>query len=474
MNKKTKWILISVAVLTLVLIVLSKVGAFGKEEGTKVTAEKVEKRTIIEVVNASGKIYPEVEVKVSPDISGEITMLQIAEGDTVKKGQILARIYADAYNIQKSQAASGVAQSQAQVAVQQAQVNNSVAALEALRAQQEQAEKAFNMQKNLYNDKVISANEFNTADATYKAAKANYNAAVQSIGGTKAGVQSARANVQTAQASLQRANTDLGRTVIVAPMDGVVSLLNVKKGEKVAGNSFNVGTEMLRIADMDKIELRVDVGENDVPKVKLGDSAIITVDAYSDRKFKGLVTQIASSNNGAASLLGTATSTDVTQYKVYVRILKESYVDLLGKGNFPFRPGMSANADIQTKTQANIIAVPINAVTTREKGDTISASSTTSSSSKAKKTTDNTTAENANEVKEDEVLTVVFVKDKENKIVRKVVKTGIQDINYIEIATGLAIGDEVITGPYEVVSKTLKIGAKVKVVDKKELFDLKN
>jgi HlyD family secretion protein len=468
MNKKTKWILIGLALLVVVLIVLSKVGAFGKEEGTKVTAEKAQKRNITEIVNASGKVYPEVEVKVSPDISGEITMLTVQEGDTVKRGQILARIYADAYNIQRSQAASGVAQSQAQVGVQKAQVSNSQAALGALQAQQEQAERTYNMQKQLYNDKVISASEFNVSDANYKTAKANYNAAVQSINGVKAGVQSARANVQTAQASLQRANTDLGRTVIVAPMDGVVSLLNVKKGEKVAGNSFNVGTEMLRIADMDKIEIRVDVGENDVPKVKLGDSAIVSVDAYSERKFKGLVTQIASSNNGASNQLASATS-DVTQYKVYIRILKESYADLLGKGSFPFRPGMSANADIQTNTHTNVVSVPINAVTTRDKND-----STDTKMDKSKKSDDEDAevTQNTNSI-EDDIEVVVFVKDKDNKVKKVPVKTGIQDINNIEIISGLKEGEEVITGPYDVVSKTLKKGKQVKVVDKKELFDTK-
>ncbi len=462
MNKKTKWILISLAVLLVLLVILSKVGAFGKAEGLKVTAEKAQLRNIIEVVNASGKIYPEIEVKVSPDISGEITELTVAEGDTVKKGQLIARIYADVYDIQRSQAASGVAQSQAQIGISQAQVGNSQAALEALRAQQEQAEKTYQMQKQLFDDKAISRNEFNGAEANYKTAKANYNAAQQGIKSGQASVQSAVANKQSAQANLQKATKDLGRTIITAPMDGVVSLLNVKKGEKVAGNSFNVGTEMLRIADMDKIEIRVDVGENDVPKVKLGDSALVTVDAYSDRKFKGIVTQIASSNNGAASANALVSSgSDVTQYKVYVRILKESYTDLLGKGNFPFRPGMSASADIQTKTQRNVVSIPINAVTTRDKNDS------TKSNVVLNNTDDNTAAI-------DDIEVVVFVKGTDNKVTKKVVKTGIQDINNIEITAGLKAGDEVITGPYDIVSKTLKQGSEVKVVDKKELFSKKD
>lgn len=452
MKKSTKWILISVAVLVVVLLVLSKAGAFGKDEGIKVSAEKVVARTIIEVVNASGKIYPEIEVRISPDISGEITELNVQEGDTVKKGQLLARIYADVYNIQKNQAASGVVQSQAQVA-------NSSAALGALKAQLEQAKRTYDMQKSLFDEKVISQSEFNVADANYKSSQANYTAA-------NAGIRGTQASVSSAQANLAKANTDLGRTAIVAPMDGVVSLLSVKKGEKVAGNSFNVGTEILRIADMDKIEIRVDVGENDIPKVKLGDSALIDIDAYSGRKFRGLVTQIASSNNGAAtqSALASAASTDVTQYKVYVRLLPESYSDLLGKGTFPFRPGMSANVDIQTKTMKNVLSVPINAVTTRDKGD--SSKTTTTSKKPADATEEKTTSI-------DNLDVLVFVKTADNKVKKVKVKTGIQDINYIEVTEGLKGGEEVITGPYDVVSKTLKVDTKVKVVDKKELFEKK-
>ncbi|MFT3909227.1 MAG: efflux RND transporter periplasmic adaptor subunit [Ferruginibacter sp.] len=451
MNKKTKWILIIVGILVVVLVVMSQAGVFGKDEGTKVTAEKAQRRTIIEVVSASGKIYPEIEVKVSPDISGEITELTVAEGDTVKKGQLLARIYADLYDIQRDQAASGVAQSQAQVA-------NSQAGLDALLAQQEQAQRAYDMQKKLYDDKVISQSEFNIADANLKSAKANYNAA-------KEGIRSGQAGVSSAVANLNKANKDLGRTEIIAPMDGVVSLLSVKKGEKVAGNSFALGTEILRIADMSKIEVRVDVGENDVPKVKLGDSAIIDVDAYSDRKFKGYVTQIASSNNGAATQSSlTSTSSDVTQYKVYIRLVPESYMDLVGKGSFPFRPGMSASADIQTKTQTNVLSVPINTVTTREKDD----------STKVEKKKDDAEIKHTSEVTNlDDLEVIVFVLDKDNKVSRHIVKTGIQDINNIEITEGIKEGDMVITGPYDVVSKTLKKGDMVKVVDKKELFENK-
>ena len=453
MSKQTKWILISLGILLVILLILSRTGVFGKGEATKVTAEKAQRRTIIEVVNASGKIYPEVEVKVSPDISGEITELLVQEGDTVKKGQVLARIYADIYNIQRKQAASGVEQVSAQV-------DNSRAALDALNAQMEQAQRTYDMQKKLYDEKVISRNEFNVAEANLRSSKANYNAAQQSI-------RSGQASVKTAMSSLEKANKDLSRTAVIAPMDGVVSLLNVKKGERVVGSNLMSGTEIMRIADMAKIEVRVDVGENDVPKVKLGDSTIVEVDAYNNRKFKGIVTQIASSNNGAASQNALAnTSTDVTQYKVYIRLLPESYADLLGKGSFPFRPGMSASADIQTKTHINVLSVPINAVTTRDRNDSLK-------TDKKKAADENNVKANSTASLMDELEVVVFVKDKDNKVKKVKVKTDIQDINYIEITGGLKEGDEVITGPYDIVSKTLKNGTIVKVVDKKELFDKK-
>ena len=450
MSKTVKWILIGLVALVVILVGLKAAGAFGKDEGTKVTTEKAQKRTIIEIVNASGKVYPEVEVKVSPDVSGEITELTVQEGDSVKKGQILARIYADIYSIQANQAASGVVQSRAQVA-------NASAGLNALKAQMEQAQKTFTMQKQLFGDKVISANEFNVADANYKAAMANYNAAKEGIVGGQAAVQSAQSN-------LAKANKDLSRTAIVAPMDGVVSLLNVKKGERVVGSNLMAGTEILRIADMNKIEIRVDVGESDIPKVHLGDSAIVTVDAYTDRKFKGIVTQIASSNNGANAQSALAnTSTDVTNYKVYVRLLPESYADLLGRSSYPFRPGMSASADIQTRTDKNVLSVPINAVTTREKSDSVQ-------QKKDPAATDADAAAAAKNISADDLEVVVFVLGKDGTVKKVKVKTAIQDINYIEITEGLQPNDEVITGPYEVVSKTLKEKDKVKAVDKKELF----
>ena len=456
MSKTLKWIIFSLVGLIILLVILKKSGMLGKDEGVKVSTEKVTKRTIVETVNASGKVYPEVEVKMSPDISGEIVELNVAEGDSVKKGQVLARIYADIYATQRDQASAIVNQQQAQVA-------NVSASIEAIRAQLDQAKKTYDMQKQLFDEKVISQSEFNTADAAYKSAQANLNAAKQNIRGSQAGVQSARA-------ALSKANKDISRAALVSPMEGVVSLLNVKKGERVVGSSLMAGTEMMRIADLRKIEVRVDVGENDIPKIHLGDSATVEVDAYNNRKFKGIVTQIASSNNGAASSQ-TVTGTDVTNYKVYISLLPESYQDLMDPSkpkSFPFRPGMSASADIQTKTHENRLAVPINAVTTRDKNDTVNSKNYTADKSSADVNITGKTNSNSDDLEE-----VVFVLQKDGTVKKTKVRTDIQDINYIEILGGLNEGDEVITGPYDVVSKTLKTGGKVKVVPKSELFDKK-
>ncbi|MEO6455999.1 MAG: efflux RND transporter periplasmic adaptor subunit [Ginsengibacter sp.] len=455
MSKTLKWIIFSLIAVIILLIILKKSGAIGKEEGVKVSTEKVTKRTIIETVNASGKVFPVVEVKMSPDISGEIVELNVEEGDSVKKGQILARIYGDIYATQRDQAAAVVSQQQAQVA-------NASASIGASKAQLDQARKTFEMQKELFDEKVISKSEFIAADAALQSAQATYNAALEGIRGGQAGVQSARA-------ALSKANKDISRATLVSPMDGVVSLLNVKKGERVVGSSMMAGTEMMRIADLNNIEVRVDVGENDIPKVHLGDSATVDIDAYYNRKFKGVVTQISSSNNGAALQSGSSTSTEVTNYKVYIRLLPESYMDLMDPKKpkaFPFRPGMSASADIKTKTHDNRLAVAINAVTTRDKNDTVSNKNKPgNASTKTSEITD------AAAVNSDDLEEVVFIVQKNQKVKKVKVRTDIQDINYIELLSGLKEGDEVVTGPYNVVSKTLKDSLLVKVVPKTELFE---
>lgn len=445
-----KWIWIIAGILLLLFIVSRVVGK--KDSTEKVAVEKAARRTIVESVNASGKVYPEVEVKISPDISGEITELNVEEGDSVKRGQVLARIYADIYALQRDEAAARVNQSSATV-------DNSSAALDALRSTLDQAQLVYDRNKKLFEDKVISKAELEQYETSLKTAQANYNAAQQNIRGLKA-------NVQASQVGLNRANKDLGRTTLTAPMDGVISSLKVKKGERVAGNSFNVGTEMMTVADMSIIEVRVDVGENDIVKINVGDSADVEVDAYNNRKFKGVVTKIASSTK---STNGITTTNDVTNYEVRIRLDKTSYADLAAK-KFPFRPGMNASADIKTRRVDNALAVPITAVNARLKGSDKNIEDK-KKEDKVNKDAEDDALNTATITPEDELEEVVFVLQKDGTVKKAVVKSGIQDINYIEILSGISPGEEIITGPYNAISKKLKTGMKVNVVPKEKLFE---
>jgi len=468
MKKSTIWIIVALVVIISGLILAKKKGWIGEEEGTKVAIEKVTQRTIIETVNASGRIFPEVEVKVSSDVSGEITELTVLEGDSVKRGQVVARIYADILGTQQQQASAVVSQQEYQVANVEAQIVGLQSAVEIAQAN-------YDRQKKLLAEKVISQSEFEQADNQLRGARANLNAAQRSKAAAQAGVRSAQAN-------LNRASKDVSRTTIVAPMDGVVSLLNVKKGERVVGTAQMAGTEIMRIADMRRIEIRVDVTENDVPKVNIGDSALITVDAYISRKFKGVVYQIASSQTGAVNQQASSsvTTNEVTNYKVFITLLPESYADLLDPkfpNRFPFKPGMTANADIQTTRRENVHSVPLNAVTTRDKDED---KKDAKSADKDKKETDKKETETAStdmaaaEGDEDNKEVLVFVYDPVKKIVTKRrVKTGIQDTRYIEITEGLKPGEEVVAEPYNAISRLLKNESKVVVVDKEKLFEVK-
>ena len=452
MNKTVKWILIGLGVLIVVLIV-GKLMAGSSDTGVKVAVEKVVKRTIIETVNASGKVYPEIEVKVSPDISGEIIELNVQEGDSVRKGQVLARIYADVYSSQRDQAASQVAQSQATVA-------NSAASLEALRAQLDQDKTVYNRNKELFDQKVISKAEFEQYETKYRSSQAQLNAALQNIRSLQAGVQGTRTQ-------LTMANKNLGRATLVAPMSGVISMLNVKKGERVVGTAQMAGTEMMRVADMSALEVRVDVGENDIVKIGIGDSADVEVDAYNNRKFKGIVTQIASSTKGGG--LAAQATNDVTNYEVHIRLDPSSYTDLMDPSKpkkFPFRPGMNASADIKTKRKDGVVAVPITSVAARVKGSD-------QNQDEKKKETNKDSDENTDDQSSvnDDLEEVIFIVKPDGKVEKKIVTTGIQDINYIEVLTGLTGNEEVVSAPYNAISKTLRQGTKVTVVPKDKLFE---
>jgi HlyD family secretion protein len=439
--------LIIVGVLAVLFVGAKMLGGSSKT-GTKVTAEKAQKRTIVETVNASGKVYPEVEVKISPDISGEITELDVQEGDSVKKGQVLARIYADIYSSQRDEAAARVMQSQATVA-------NSEANLTALKAQLDQAKATYDRNKDLFDQKVISKAEFEQYETQYRTAQSQYNAAQQNI-------RSLKAATQSTQTSLVAANKNLSRTTLTSPMNGVISSLSVKKGERVSGNSFTLGTEMMRVAEMDVMEVRVDVGENDIVKVNIGDSADIEVEAYNNRKFKGVVTQIASSTKTTQTSSG-----DVTNYEVRIRIDASSYSDLVDPSKpkkFPFRPGMNASADIKTKRKDNVVSVPIASVAARVKG---SDKSVADEKKEKEKTKDDNSDVN---ISGDALEEVVFVIKKDGTVEKRTVTTGIQDMNYIEITGGLKEGEQIVTAPFDAVNKTMKSGDKIIIVPKDKLF----
>ncbi len=451
MNKTVKWVLIIVGLLIVILIIV-KLMSNPSADGIKVTAENAQKRTIVETVNASGKIYPEVEVKISPDISGEITELNVLEGDSVKKGQVLARIYADIYTSQRDEATARVAQSQATVA-------NSQAGLDALSAQLQQDQTVYNRNKELYDQKVISKSEFEQYETKFRSSQAQYNAALQNI-------KSLQASTRSTATGLVMANKNLSRTTLTAPMNGVISLLNVKKGERVVGTAQMAGTEMMRVADMSSIEVQVDVGENDIVKINVGDSADIQVEAYNARKFSGVVTQIASSTKTGPSVV----TNDVTNYLVHIRLDRQSYKDLMTNAHarkFPFRPGMNASAEIKTKKKEGVISVPISAVGTRLKGSdkNIAEQKKEAKKNSGSESDDNTTIIPSNDLEE-----VVFVIKDDHKIEKRVVTTGIQDINNFEIISGLKEKEMVVTGPFDAVSKTLKTGNKVVVVSKDKLF----
>jgi len=447
MNKKIIWIGAGFVIVIGLLVGLKKVGVIGKEEGIAVTVEAVQLRTITESVNASGKVYPEIEVKVSPDISGEIVNLFVEEGDRVIKGQVLAKIYADIYSSQRDQVTASVNQVKAQY-------ENVKAGLSGLKTVYDNTKATNERFKKLFADKIVSRAEYEQTEQAFRSAESSYNSAKESI-------KSGEAQIQGVRAQLARAEKDLARTIITCPMDGIVSLMNVKKGERVVGTAQMTGTEMMRVADMKSIEVRVDVGENDITKVKLGDTALVEVDAYNNRKFKGVVYKIA---NPVTAISGVSSSAEVANYKVHIRLIPEEYADLAKDNNiFPFRPGMTASADIQTKSKRNVVTVPLNAVTTRDaKGEGKSTEVTKS----------NASTEKAPTTIDEDVSEVVFVLQKDNKVKMVKVKTDIQDLNFIEVS-GVKVGDKIITGPYSTVSKTLKEGSLVTVVTKEKLFEEK-
>lgn len=412
MNKKTiTWLLIGITAIIVLLIVGKKLGWFGTNNNFKeVSITKIERIDIVETVAATGKIQPEVEVMLSSEVSGEIIELPVKEGQQVQKGDLLVKINPDLIQSALTQAQAGLQNARAQLAQAEASLKNS--------------KLNYERNKSLFDRGVISKSEWDRLVADYEVAQA-----------TK---QSAYFNVQSAAANVKQTQDNLTRTSIYAPMTGTISKLSVELGERVVGTAQMAGTEIIRVANLANMEVEVDVNENDIVKVQIGDSTLVEVDAYLKREFKGVVTEIA---NSAETTL---TADQVTNFKVKVRILADSYKDLIEnkpENYSPFRPGMTATVDIITNKKNKTLSVPISAVVVK----------TDTSTSK--------TTKNKTDLKE-EKFECVFVKNGDEAKLQ-VVKTGIQDDTNIEIISGINEGDEVITGPYTLVTKTLKNGDKV-------------
>lgn len=449
-NRKKIWLYSVLGLLAVVLITIAVIKGKGSSNGIQVQIDEVKARTIFETISGSGKVYPETEVKISSDVSGEIIELYVREGDSVHTGQILATINPDTYVSYVERAEASLNNARAQEATIKAQIESSKAQKEQILAQITNTKKMHERNQLLHQKGVISDAELDQSESNLKSLQANLKAAEANIRSSEQNARAAAFTVKSFEASLKESKTNLGKTTIKAPMTGIVSSLSVEAGERVVGTMQMSGTELMRIANLQSMEVRVDVSENDVLKIELGDSTEIEVDAYLDRKFTGVVTEIANSASNTKGISTTMTTDQVTNFIVKVRIDPESYNELIvsGKG-FPFRPGMSANVDIFTEMEKKAVSIPIQAVTTRPKDEA------------AKK----------EKLDPSDLKEVVFVV--QNDTVNMVdVTTGIQDDEFIHIKSGLKAGQKVVSGPYAAVSKELSKGSqvreKVNKPDKKE------
>ena len=391
-NKVARWLLVIAAAAVIAAVAY---GALGPDKGIPVTVGTPVTGSIVERIPANGKIHPVTEVKISPDVSGEIIELNVEEGDRVSRGDLIIMIKQDVYISLRDRAAASLNATKAQYQQQKASFT--------------QAEQNYQRNRQLYGQRAISLQEFQASTAEYEMAREQ--------------LKAAEYNIESAAASLDEAEENLTKTVIYSPIDGIISSLSVEKGERVVGTSQMAGTEMLRIADFNMMEVLVDVNENDIIRISKGDTADIEVDAYPGRTFKGIVTQIA---NSAKNLSGTGTAlTDVTNFEVKVRILADSYADLLTSDPIPFRPGMSASVEIETEHKDSVMTVPLQAITSNN---------------------------------------TIFLYDRTTSTIKEIpVATGIQDIGNIEIIPGTEItaSTEIVTGPYSTINKTLTDGMKV-------------
>jgi len=442
---KLKHILIAVGVLIALLVVAKLTGLIGGEKIEKVTIEKAETRKVTETVTASGKIQPETEVKLSSEVSGEVVELLVKEGDVVKKGQLLFKVRPDILK-------SGYDRASASYNSQRASVGSAEQQLKQSQGTFANEEGIYKRNVELFKKKVISVAEFDAAKAAYSTAKTSLEGAKQSLIAAKFNLAQSGANVQEASANLAKATT-------YAPVDGVISKLSVELGDRILGTAQFAGTEIMRISNLNSMEVNVDVNENDINRVNVGDSAAIEVDAFADKKFKGVVTEIASSSKD----VGTATTTvdQVTNFVVKVRIAANSYFGVKGGAKdlpSPFRPGLSATVDIESST-VNSLSVPIQSVFTKDN----------SKDNKEVKEGDANNDKQKSKLNDKTIKQYVFVYEG-GKVKQVEVTTGIQNDQYIQIKTGLKAGTEVVSGPYSAIQNRLKDGAKVEKTTKDQLF----
>ncbi len=471
-SNKLIWILAGAVVL---LIALAVWKSGGKKVGEKVYAEKAQKRTIEETVSASGRIFPEKEVKISSDVSGEVVELYIKEGDSVRAGQLLARVNAEIYKDQVTRGEAGVSASRAQYSNALSNIESVrgrqlqlIAQKEQVQAQLAATQQSFKRNDQLHRDGVVSDADFETTqsqlrqqEANAKVVEAQIQASLSDITSSQKSAEAAQYNLKSAEASLKELRTSLNKTSIYSPVDGVVSKKSIEKGERVVGTAQMSGTEIMRVANLNAMEVQVDVSENDIWRVAIGNDVDIEVDAFPGRKFKGRVSEIANTASNAFTATGAVnlTTDQVTNFVIKVRIDPASYSDLLRGGRPPFRPGMSASIDVHTNSVKDAISLPIQSVTTRDENAELKKAKEEANKNNAPK------KEGKEPVKE-----VVFVASGDT--VRMVeVKTGIQDNQYIQITSGLKGDEEVIAAPYSSIARKLKGGMKIQKVSEKELYN---
>jgi HlyD family secretion protein len=443
---KLKHILITVGVLIALLVVAKLTGLIGGEKMEKVTVEKAATRKIIETVTASGKVQPETEVKLSSEVSGEVVELLVKEGDIVKKGQLLFKVRPDVLR-------SGFDRASASYSSQKASVASAAQVLEQSKASFANEEGIYKRNVELFKKKVISVAEFDAAKSAFVTAKTNLEGAKQSL-------IAAKFNLETSGANVQEASANLAKATIFAPVDGVISKLSVELGDRILGTAQFAGTEIMRISNLSSMEVNVDVNENDINRVNVGDNAVIEVDAFEDRKFKGVVTEIASSSKDVGTTSATASTDQVTNFVVKVRIAADSYSGVKGGAKglpSPFRPGLSATVDIESSSVTSL-SVPIQSVFTKGGKDEADAKNPDATADKQK------TKLNDKTIKQ-------YVYTYASGTVKQVeVSTGIQNDQYIQIKKGLKAGTEVVSGPYSAIQNKLKDGAKVEKTTKDQLF----